>query len=293
MNFFFVVVSFDHSSCKMSFQWLKKISKSVNEKHKFQKFQLPFWPICMADKSPCKRIHLEVQLCRMKHQILATAANLNQQKTHCAAPHHSFPAPTFTASPASHLSCSHTKQLQPLAVHEWEDALCIFSKAGIFQSSKGITSQGGKATGVSPFMGNRASVAFIKQTKRGTQGLKGIIDYRWIMTNYHPRNCLFFAIKESEAQVRGQDSRQWSTNCEEVWFYPDEKGVVRLAANFTTLHFWLKKNLKHWDLIEWAICLFPWNYDTLQSSEWRWTKTKGKLVPGLKPDANRDGWDEI
>jgi len=86
----------------------------------------------------------------MKHQILATAANLNQQKTHCAAPHHSFPAPTFTASPASHLSCSHTKQLQPQAVHEWGDALCIFTSSAelaSFKAAKASRAKGGKQRG--------------------------------------------------------------------------------------------------------------------------------------------------
>jgi len=136
-----------------------------------------------------------------------------ENTSHCSSPLfsssnlHSLPSQPLELLPHKAATATGCSWMGRCSMH-----LHFFSRAGIFQSSKGITSQRGKATGVSPFMGNRASVAFIKQTERGTQGLRGIIDYRWIVTNYHPRNSLSFAIKESEAQVGGQDSGQWSTN---------------------------------------------------------------------------------
>lgn len=223
------MISLDHPSW---FQWLKKYPNRWNIISRIPASVLTHlhgWQISMW------KYHLQVQLYRLKHQVLATAANLNQQRTHCTGLHHSFSAPAFTtllpqpATWAAATQKSHSHRL--FIMGTWVGALCIFSKAGIFPSIKGITSQRGESNG---------GVAFIRRTERGTQYLKVTDDCTWIATNHHPRNCLFFVIKEVEAQVRGQGGGE-PTAKKFDFFYLDEKGVVRQAANFTTLHTWLTK----------------------------------------------------
>lgn len=176
------IISLTVPSSLMSFQWLNNIqtgegkdnsqNSSSNLTH-LHGSQIPHPSPIMQD-----------EISDIGHSCKSDSA---ENTLHCSSP--------LFSSLCSLLSCCHTERAtKPQAAHGWEDALCIFSKGGISQSSKAITSQREKAMDVSPSMG-KCKLSSNKPKER--RGLKGITDQRRDKSPSQGKE-LFFAIKEEK-----------------------------------------------------------------------------------------------